>query len=263
MTTLNSEVIAKRGGFFNDLFALSRRALWSLPRDLEALLPALVIPLFFYAVNLGSLQDFAEQIPGLDYKAFQIPVATLFAVTGLSRANVLVLDIQRGYFDRLAITPSNRLAILLGLMVADSVIAGFLSVLVIVMGLILGVSFATGIAGILVFITINLFWAIAYNAIPYGIALKTGNPTVVNTSFLIFFPVIFLSPLFLPREVLTGWLQVVAAFNPVTYLLEGLRSIISGWDVLAIGGALAAVFGFSAVTIPFALWALAGRTRRA
>ena len=67
------------------------------------MIPALMIPLFFFVVNVGALQDFSEQgIPGFDYKAFQLPVAIIFAVTGISRAGTLVLDIQDGYFDRLA-----------------------------------------------------------------------------------------------------------------------------------------------------------------
>ncbi len=260
---INERVKARRAGFISDLMALGTRSVRSLSRDVETIIPALIIPGFFYAVNLGALQDFAEQIPGLDYKAFQLPVATLFAVTGLSRANVLVLDIQRGYFDRLALTPSNRLAFLLGLMVADTVIIGGLTLLVLVMGFALGVTFATGVLGVLVYIAINLLWAMIYNAIPYAIALKTGNPTVVNTSFILFFPVVFLAPLWLPRENLTGWLASVSVFNPVTYLLEGQRSLINGWNGAEIGISIAAIAGLGAVTIPLALWALAVRIRRA
>ena len=260
-----SEVFAeaRQAGFVRDIFALGVRSLRSLVRDLESLIPALFIPGFFYAVNLGALQDFVEQVPGLDYKAFQLPVATLFAVTGLSRANVLVLDIQRGYFDKLALTPANRLAFLLGLMVADVVLASVLTAIVILIGLAIGVGFATGVAGAVIFILLNLFWAMVYSGIPYAIALKTGNPTVVNASFIIFFPVIFLAPLWVPREFTTGWLQVVAAFNPVTYMLEGLRSLIDGWELDKLGYAFGVIAAFGAVTLSLAFWALAGRMRRA
>ncbi len=255
--------LPKRAGFIGDVYALGVRAIKSLTRDMESLLPALFIPAFFYLVTLGALQDFVERAPGgLDYKAFQLPTATLFAVTGLSRANVLVLDIQRGYFDRLALTPSNRLALLLGLMVSDLALAFVLTVLVIIIGTVIGVTFATGFAGWIIFILFNLLWATGYNAIPYAIALKTGNPTVVNTSFIIFFPVIFLSPLWIPREFMTGWLQTVVAYNPVTYLLEGLRSLIDGWSIRELLYAVIAISAFSGVTIPFSLWALAWRTRR-
>ena len=253
---------ARRAGFFKDLVSVGTRSLRSLKRDVETLIPALIIPGFFYAVNLGALQDFAESIPGLDYKAFQLPVASLFAVTGLSRANALVLDIQRGYFDRLALTPANRLAFLLGLMVADGALALLLTLMVIIIGVLIGVSFATAIPGILIFLLLNLLWAAVYNGIPYALALKTGNPTVVNTSFLLFFPFVFMAPLYLPREYLTGWLSTIATFNPVTYLLEGLRSLINGWDGSEIGLAFASIAGLGAVTIPLALWALNRRVRQ-
>ena len=78
-----------------------------------------------------------------DYKAFQIPVAVRFAVTGLSRANILVSDIQGGYFDRLALTPVNRLAMLLGLLVADMAIAVVMTIPVLILALAVGLSFSS------------------------------------------------------------------------------------------------------------------------
>ena len=110
-----TEVRARHAGFHRDVMSVAGRALRSIPRDPEAIYPALVIPVFFFIVNVGALQDIAEQIPGLDYRAFQLPVAIVFAVTGISRAITLVTDIQTGYFDRLALTPVSRLALLLGL----------------------------------------------------------------------------------------------------------------------------------------------------
>ena len=114
--------VARRGGFLRDVITMAGRALRLIPRDPEAVLPPVIIAGFFYAMNIGALQDFAERIPGLDYKSFQLPVAIIFAVTGVSRAITLVTDIQTGYFDKLIITPVKRLALLLGLMVADVVL---------------------------------------------------------------------------------------------------------------------------------------------
>ena len=109
------------------------------------MIPALMIPLFFFVVNVGALQDFSEQgIAGFDYKAFQLPVAIIFAVTGISRAGTLVLDIQDGYFDRLLMTPVKRLALLLGLMVADFALVCGLCIPVMGLGFALGVRFETG-----------------------------------------------------------------------------------------------------------------------
>jgi len=135
-----STVRARPPGFGADLVSVAGRALRSIPREPAELIPALMIPLFFFVVNIGALQDFSEQgIPDFDYKAFQLPVAIIFAVTGISRAGTLVTDIQDGYFDRLLLTPVRRLALLLGLMVADFALVCGLCVPVMGLGWVLGV----------------------------------------------------------------------------------------------------------------------------
>ena len=186
-------VRAMRAGFVRDVVSLGGRALRSIPRDPESLIPALIIPVFFFAVNVGALQEVAERLPGIDYKAFQLPVALIFAVTGVSRANVLVMDIQGGYFDRLALTPVNRLAMLLGFMVADIVLVIALALPVLALGFVVGVRFESGVLGVLAFLGLAGLWAIVYNGFPYAVALKTGNPAAVNTSWLVFMPVVFLT----------------------------------------------------------------------
>ena len=140
-----------RAGFLRDIVAVSERALRSVVRDTETTVPALIIPVFMYVMTVGALEDFAKSIPGLDYRAFQLPVAVMFAVTGISRATTVVADIQSGYFDRLAMTPVNRLALLLGLMVADFTLVVALTIPVVIMGFIAGVGFVTGVLGILGF----------------------------------------------------------------------------------------------------------------
>ncbi|MGI9612915.1 MAG: ABC transporter permease [Acidimicrobiales bacterium] len=253
--------LAKPNGFLGDLTTVSRRALRSLLREPEAIIPALTIPVFFYVVNIGALQDLAESGPGeLDFKAFQLPVAIVFAVTGVSRANVLVTDIQSGYLDKLLVTPVRRAALLLGMMVADFVLVFCLSALVVVLGFVVGVRFESGPLGVLVFLLISSAWGLAFTGFPYTVALRTGNPAAVNSSFLIFFPFAFLTTSFLPMEALTSWLQSVATWNPVTYLLGGLRSLVTGgWVGEDLLEALAAVFGIGIVTFSMAFSSLRKR----
>ena len=266
MTTIAAvpdQIHARNAGFLKDVVSVAERALRSIPRDLEAVLPALVIPVFFFVVNVGALQDMAKRLPGVDYKAFQLPVAIVFAVTGISRAITLVTDIQTAYFDRLSLTPVNRLSLLLGLTVADFALVLALSLPVITLEFIVGVRFESGPLGVLAFILIAGACGLAFTGFPYAIALKTGNPAAVNSSFLLFFPFVFLSTVFLPREALTGWLATVATYNPVTYLLAALRSLISiGWDWTLLGQGMLAVGGMGTVSIGLALLALRGRTRR-
>ena len=259
----STQIQARKAGFVNEVAAVARRALRSTKRDTESVIPALIIPVFFFIVNVGALQDLAETLPDLDYKAFQLPVAIIFAVTGISRAVTLVLDIQSGYFDRLSLTPVNRLALLFGLMVADFVLVVALTLPVVALGVIVGVRFESGPVGIIVFILISGVWGLVYTGFPYAIAFKTGNPAAVNTSFLLFFPFAFLTTAFLPKDAMTGWLSAVATYNPVTYLLDALRSLLMvGWDPEALLKGLAAVLGVGVVSMTLALLALRGRTLR-
>ncbi|MEM8923934.1 MAG: ABC transporter permease [Actinomycetota bacterium] len=255
--------LATSSGFFTDVATVARRAVRSLAREPEALIPALVVPMFFYAVNIGALQVVAEDLgDGFDFKAFQLPVAIIFAVTGVSRANVVVVDIQSGYLDKLLVTPVKRSALLLGMMVADVVLVFGLSVLVSIVGFLVGVRFETGLLGVLAFLLLASAWGLAFTGFPYTIALVTGNPAAVNSSFVVFFPFAFLTSAFLPLEALTSWLRSIARWNPVTYLLEGLRSlIIEGWDVTDLRNAVVAVVGLGAITFTMAFLALNARVR--
>jgi ABC-2 type transport system permease protein len=259
-----SAVRARPAGFAHDLASIAGRALRAVPRDLEAVVPPIFIALFFFVVNVGTLQDLTESsIAGFDFKAFQMPTAILLGVTGVSRAPALVLDVQNGYFDRLLLTPIRRLAILLGHMVADVAVACALTVPILVLGFALGVRFESGPLGVVVFILLAGLWSLAFAGFGYAIALKTGNPAAVNSSFLLFFPFLFLTSSYVPREQLTGWLDTVAAWNPVTYLLEGLRSlVIRGWQWDELAQALLAVAIVGAVSMSLCFRALRGRIRR-
>lgn len=260
-----SDVRARPSGFIRDLITVAKRALRAVPREPEVFAPALFIPAFFFIVNIGALQDLTESIPGasnFSYRAFQLPTAIIFAVTGVSRANALVTDIQTGYFDRLLLSPVRRLPLLLGLMVADLVLVMALCVPVILLGLLVGVSFGTGVLGVVLFILIGAFWGLAFTGFPYAIALKTANPGAVASSFLLFFPFAFLTSSTVPLENLTGWMRTIARFNPITYVLEGMRSLLSdGWDWTALGKAFLAIVILGAVSQTMAMLALRGRLR--
>jgi ABC-2 type transport system permease protein len=245
--------------------SIAGRALRAVPREPEFMIPAIVVPVFFFFINIGALEKVAESgTTGVsDFRAFQLPVAIIFAVTGISRASALVLDIQGGYFDRLLMTPIRRLALLLGLMVADFAVVVALTIPVIALGLGLGVRFETGVVGMVAFVLMGALWGLAFTGFPYAIALKTGNPAAVNTSFILFFPFAFLTTSFLPKEALTGWLASIAEYNPVTYLLSGMRSLVlEGWEAEPLLEGFAAILGVGLLSMTMAFLALRGRLRR-
>ena len=89
IVSVQSEIRAKRAGFLSEVMAVATRALRSIPRDVEGVIPALIFPVFFFVVNVGALQDMVERLPGVDYKEFQLPVAIIFAVTGVTSHRVV------------------------------------------------------------------------------------------------------------------------------------------------------------------------------
>ena len=260
---MSTAVIARPAGFLRDLLSVAGRAIRGILREPEQWGPGLIVPVFFFSVNVGALEGVSRFAGVEDFKAFQIPVALIFAVTGISRASALVSDIEGGYFDRLLVSPVNRWSLLLGLMLADVAFAMTLSLPVIALGLILGVRWVTGLLGILAFIGIAGLWSLVVAGFPYAIALRTANSAAVNSSFILFFPFAFLTTSFLPKDALSGWLATAATYNPITYLLEGFRSLITeGWIAADILGALAAVAGVGAVSLTLAFLALRARVRR-
>jgi ABC-2 type transport system permease protein len=259
-----STIRPREAGFARDVVSIAGRALRALPRDVAAVIPPVFIALFFFLVNIGTLEKLTESnIAGFDFKAFMMATAILLGVTGVSRAPALVLDVQDGYFDRLLLTPVSRLAILLGHMVADVAVACTLTIPIVIVGLALGVRFEAGPLGVLVFILLAALWSLAFAGFGYAIALKTGNPAAVNTSFLLFFPFLFLTSSYVPRSQLSGWLDTVAAWNPVTYLLEGLRTLeMQGWRWTELGQALLAIGVVALISMSLCFGALRGRLRQ-
>jgi ABC-2 type transport system permease protein len=256
--------LARPAGVLHDLTAIAGRALRAVPRDPAAVMPPVFIALFFFIVNIATLKRLTGNHPGFSYTAFEMATAILLGVTGVSRAPALVLDVQSHYLDRLLLTPVRRTAILVGHMAADVAVAAVLTVPILILGVLLGVRFHGGVLGVAAFILLAALWSLAFAGFGYAIALKTGNPAAVNSAFLLFFPFLFLTSSYVPRSQLAGWLSTVAGFNPVTYLLGGLRSLVlgSGWQWGQLGQALAAIAIVGMISMTMCFAALRGRVKR-
>jgi ABC-2 type transport system permease protein len=257
-------VRARPAGALHDVRSIAGRALRSVPRDLEAIVPPVFIAFFFFVVNVGTLENLTQNnIPGFDYTAFEMATAVLLGVTGVSRAQALVVDVQSGYFDRLLLTPVRRSAILVGHMVADVTVSSVLCIPILALAFALGIDFQTGAVGVLMFIVIAALWSLSFAGFGYAIALKTGNPAAVNSSFLLFFPFLFLTSSYVPRDQLSGWLDTVAGWNPVTYLLEGMRTLaLSGWHWDDLGKAFLALLVVFLVSFGLCFAALRSRVNQ-
>jgi len=260
---VDSELMPQSKGFLRDVGIIAARSIRQLPREPEAVFPALLIPVFFMAVNIGSLQKLTESILTIEYEAFQLPVGVVFAVTGISRGASLVADIQSGYFDRLLMSRVSRLALLIGAMCADFVLVAGMTLAVLALGFAVGVSFPSGIAGFLAFVGISALWGMVFPGFTYAIAFRTASPSAVAAATILFFPFAFLTTTFLPKDQLSGWLSRVATINPVTNILDVLLSLLTpGWDLEAIGRTVLAILLVGVLSMSMALFALLNRVSR-
>jgi ABC-2 type transport system permease protein len=245
-------------------YFLMLRALRESLRQPMVELTNIFIPMFFFAVTVGAIGGVAARAFGVtNFVGFQMPVAILQAVAGTAGMAGLgtVTDIERGYFDKLMVTPVPRLSLVLGRLAADSVRAMVLTVLIVGAGLAAGAGMEAGLLGAIVIVAMAGLFGLAYSGIGMAIALRTGSAQAAQAGFLIFFPLLFLSPALAPKEVFAGWLRFLATINPVTYILQGMRGLIlHGWDWGSVGGALAAIVGLAMFTLSLTLAALRGRT---
>ena len=244
---------------------LTKRALREALRQPEVELPQILIPLFFLATIIGAANQIAPQAFGVsNYTGFQVPVAMVQAVAGVASVSgiVMVTDIERGYFDKLLLTPTPRIALVLSRLVADAVRAIVVSTVILGVGLAIGSPLEAGVGGAVILVLLMGAFGAAYSGIGLAISLRTGNPQAAQLGILIFFPLLFLSTAFAPKEVFEPWLETVAEFNPVTYLLAGMRSLVlEGWDGADLGYALAAVGGIGGFSLGLTMLALRFRAR--
>ena len=237
------------------------------------------IPLFFLAVSTGAIASFSERGFGVDnYLAFQLPVAVLQAVAGSSSASgiAIVLDMERGYFDKLLLTPASRWSLIIGRVAADAVRAVFFASIMLIVALIAGSGMGSGVVGVVVILIMAGLFGGAYSGIGIFIAMRTGNAQAAQAGFLLFFPLLFMAPAFAPLEVFDEWLKWIATVNPVTYIMEGMRQLVIpdyGWPLVedgvvvgrqdppALYWAFVSLAGFSVFTLTIAALALRARTR--
>jgi ABC-2 type transport system permease protein len=248
---------------------VARRSVRRSLRQPAIVFPTVVFPLVLLAVNVPGLEE-ATRLPGFpteSYLDFAIAVCflqgALFALT--TAGTELAHDVETGFLSRLSLTPLRPLAVLLG-QVAGAVTIGMLgSALYLTVGFAVGVSVASGAGGVLVLAALVLVICVGFAAIGALMGLRTGSGEAVQGAFPLMFVLFFLSSINLPRDLIeVDWFRTIATWNPVSYLVEALRSlVIEGWDatalwrgfavggavlVLAFAGARAALLGRMART---------------
>ncbi len=236
---------------------LGQRAIRESLRTPEALLPTLFIPLFFLVVNVGQAgkifpSDSTPFLKGQGYAAFQLPSSLLLAASFGSAALYLVEDIEGGYFDKLRAAPVSRTALVLGRLAAEAVKTLAITVVMVAIALPFGITIASGPLGFLLLLALTASWGVVYSGFMQVIALKTRSAAATNSGSLVFVPLLFLTPNFVPRDMLTRPMEIAATFNPVTYIMEGMRSLILedfNWAAIGRGFAVVAVSGLVMVIL--------------
>jgi ABC-2 type transport system permease protein len=211
--------------------ALGGRALREAVRSPDAIVPTLFIPLFFLVVNTGQAakifpSDSTEFLEGQGYGAFQLPTTLLLAASFGAAALFLVEEIEEGYFDKLRATPIPRSAIVLGRLVAEGAKCLVIASVIVLLALPFGIAIASGPLGFVLLVALTSAWGVVYSGFMQLIALGTRSAAATQSGGLVFFPLLFLTPNFVPRDLLTEPMEVAATINPVTYLMEALRSLI-------------------------------------
>lgn len=233
---------------------IARRSFVRTLRQPAQMVPALVFPLFLLAVNAGGL-DAATEIPGFptdSYLTFALAIpfvqGAIFAV--MNGGTDLARDIESGFLSRLALTPLSGSALIAGDLAGVVLMGGIQAVVYLGVGLAAGAQFAAGPAGVLPLLGLSIAMAFAFGCMGMLAALRFGNSEAVQGLFPVFFVVLFISSMALPRDLIEiDWFRTAASWNPVSYLIEGVRSLfVEGidWEALGlafgIAGALTTIF---------------------
>jgi ABC-2 type transport system permease protein len=235
-----------------DSLVLGGRAIREALRTPDSLLPTMFIPLFFLVVNVGQAARIFPStgtpfLKGQNYGAFQLPASLLLSASFGGAALYLVEEIEGGYFDKLRATPISRTALILGRLYAEFAKTIVVATVMVVLALAFGIRVKAGIVGFLVLVALVALWAMVFSGFMQLIALKTRSAAATQGASMIFFPLLFLTPNFVPRNQLSRPMEIAATINPVTYVMEAARSLIL--EGFSNGAALAKGFVVVAVTM--------------
>jgi len=234
--------------FATQVYWLARRSVVRTFRQPASAIPAVAFPLILLSVNTGGLHA-ATRLPGFPTNSF-LDFALAFAFmqgamfSTMNAGTDLAKDIQTGFLTRLSLTPLKSSALLAGQLAGVLALGLVQAIVYLTAGLAAGATIEAGIGGIAVLLLLSMCICIAFGTLGAFLALRTGSGEAVQGLFPLLFVLLFLSSMNMPRNLISiGWFRTIATINPVSYLIEGRRSlVIVGWD----GQALALAFGIVA-----------------
>ncbi len=247
--------------------ALGWRSVKQTFRRPQLLAPIIVFPTLLLAVQTGGAGA-AINLPGFppvqSFLQFMLAGAMMqsLILAGNSGAIALAIEIETGFTDRLLAAPIARFTIVLGRLTGTAALALFGTLWFFAIGLIFGARIEGGVAGAAIAIAIAIAAALALGGIVAAIALRTGNTSVVQGLFPLVFVVLFLSTAFFPQGLMVEPAKSIATYNPLSYIVEGIREpIIAGISAADIRDAVLAIAGIAVLSIFLSARALRYRLR--
>ncbi len=248
-------LVTRSPNLIEQTLAVGRRSVVRTSRQRALLVFPMIFPLILFAIN-GSALSAATRIPGFptdNYRDFLIAMPFIQGAmfVSISAGVDLARDIEGGFFNRLAMTPLRGEALLMGQLGGAALLGVIQAIVYLLVGIATGVTFVTGFAGAIVLLALSILISSAFASLGALLALRFGTGEAVQGIFPLLFVTLFLSSASLPRNLIkASWFRDVATYNPVSYLVEGLRSlVITGWDAEA----LALGFGFAALLLVISL----------
>ena len=247
--------------------ALGRRSLSTQFRKAQLLMPTFVLPLMLLAViasGTGAAQDLPA-FPGVkSYLSFVVPGTVIQGalLAGLTAGTALAMDIEFGFFDRLLAAPVPRVSIIVGRLAGTTVLSLLQTVFFLVVAFVFGARYPGGPLAIVAAMALAALTASAIGGLTGAIALRTGSLSLLQSIFPFVFVLLFTAPAFFPRELLTPTLHDVAVYNPLTYVVEAVRGLLTDDPEANVWRGFAAAAGMLLATVGLATLALKDRLRR-
>ena len=249
------------------VLALGRRALSVQFRRAQLLMPTFVLPLMLLAViasGTSAAQGLREFPDVASYLTFVVPGTIIQGalLAGLTSGTALAADIEFGFFDRLLAAPVRRTSLVVGRQAGTLALSVLQSSFFLTVAFVFGARYPGGAGALLATIALAGITAVGIGGIAGAIALRTGSLSLLQSIFPFVFVLLFTAPAFFPRELLTPALHAAAAYNPLTYVVEAVRALLTGDAALGDPWAgLAAALLLALATTALATLALKERLR--
>jgi ABC-type multidrug transport system permease subunit len=247
--------------------ALGARSIRQTFRRPQLISPIVVFPTLLLAVQTGGASAGVE-LPGFppvqSFLQFMLAGAMMqsMMLAGNSGGIAFAVDIEMGFTDRLFAAPIPRFAIVLGRLAGTAALGLFASVWFLAIGLLFGAEIEGGVPGALLAMALVTASALAVGGIGAAIALQSGSASVVQGLFPLVLVVLFLSSAFFPQELMIEPAKTIAEYNPLSFIVEGVREpIISGIDATHTLEAVAAILGIVVLGLVLSARALQHRLR--